>query len=414
VALAGWRVFRVYPRILRAPHAARLVAAMFVGRLPNGMFPLGIVFVLRGSSASYSATGAALAALMLGTTCSAPVRGRAVDRWGQSRTLIPFVLAQTAAMAGFLLAVATRQSMLLLIPFVTAVGATNATLGGSMRQLWPMLVRSPEDLPSAYAGQALLEDLIAVAGPLVASSLLAVGSPMSILVCAEIAALAGTIVFVTSASRFTAGILARRSGSPRALGTPGMRTLVLTLLAAGMVVGMLYIEVPAFVHSETAGILLAVMAASSMVSGLCYGARAWVVSVDRRYVRLAGVFAAAVALLVAVDSPAQLGVTLSLIGIVYAPRMISAYHLLDELAPRESVAEAYTWLVSASAGGVALGSAVAGPLVQHAGTRWAFAATGMCAVTGYVVVIVRRTTLRPGPCDVPAPSNLSTPGRDAS
>jgi hypothetical protein len=81
VTSAGWHVLGGYLRVLRNPKTPRMVVAMFVGRLPNGMFPLGIVFVLRQYAGSYSTAGVALATLMLGTMCSAPFRGRAVDRW---------------------------------------------------------------------------------------------------------------------------------------------------------------------------------------------------------------------------------------------------------------------------------------------------------------------------------------------
>jgi MFS family permease len=404
VTSAGWHGFGGYLRVLRTPRTPRMVAAMFVGRLPNGMFPLGIVFVLRQHSGSYSAAGAALAALMLGTTCSAPFRGRAVDRWGQSRVLVPLVVVQAATMTGFLLATWTGTSTLVLVPLVFAVGATSSTLGGSMRQLWPALVRSTRDLPAAYALQALLEDLISVTGPLIASALLLVAQPTAILAFAEVAAVTGTSVFA-AAGRPVASYVATGRPAPGsgALSTPGMRTLVLTLLASGMVVGMLYIAVPAFTQgsgSESAGALLAVMAASSMAGGLLYGGRTWAWGADRRYVWLAGLFAAAAAPLVLATTATQLGVLLAFVGLAYAPRMMSAYLLLDDLAPAGSLAEAYTWLVSATAGGTALGSALAGPIAQHAGPRWALAGAGTVALAGHALVIARRGTLEhgaPGP-----------------
>jgi MFS family permease len=386
-----------YLRVLRTPQAPRLVVAMFVGRLPNGMFPLGIVFVLHQHSGSYSDAGAALAALMLGTTCSAPLRGRAVDRRGQSRTLIPLVVAQAVTMTAFLLVAAAGTSTLVLIPLVVAVGASSSTLGGSMRQIWPTLVRSPTDLPTAYALQALLEDLISVAGPMIAAALLLAAPPPAILAVAEAAALAGTIAFATSAaSRGTAGRAARRSDPLGALSTRGMRTLVLSLAAAGTVVGMLYIAVPAFTQSpdgEPAAALMAVMAACSMAGGLLYGSRTWGSGADRRYIRLAGLFAAAAVPLGLATNPTNLGVLLGFVGLAYAPRMMSAYLLLDDLAPAGSLAEAYTWLVSATAGGTALGSAIAGPLAQHAGPRAALAGAGAVALAGYALVIARRDTL---------------------
>jgi MFS family permease len=375
-----------------------MVAAMFVGRLPNGMFSLGLVLLLHQLTGSYSASGTALAALMLGTTCSAPFRGRAVDRWGQLPVLIPLVVVQAAMMACFLLATLTRQSMLISIPLVAMVGATSSTLGGSMRRLWPVLVRSEDDLPTAYALQALLEDLISVTGPLAASALLVVASPLAILVAAEAFALVGTTVFVTARPARSVTVRAKQPTSVLgAVSTPGMRTLVMTLFAAGAVIGMLYIAVPALTQhpngTSGAGPLLAVMAASSMISAVWYGGRVWRSEPGNRYVRLAAIFAAVTAPLFLARTAVQLGVMLTFVGLVYAPRMISAYLLLDDLAPKHSVAEAYTWLVSANAGGVALGSAIAGPVVQHLGARWALAAAATCAAVGYLTAHLRRRTL---------------------
>lgn len=390
-------VFGGYLRVLRTPGTPRLVVSMVVGRLPNGMFPLGIVFVLRQQTGSYSTAGAALAALMIGTTCSAPFRGRAVDRWGQSRTLIPLVLAQAATMTGFLLAAWAKASTLILVPLVAVVGATSSTLGGSMRQIWPTLVRSARDLPAAYALQALVEDLIAVIGPLIAAALVVVTPPMTILAVAEIAALTGTTVFATAAtSRAATGRPSGGASPLGALSTPGMRTLVLTTLTAGTVVGMLYIAVPAFTQGtdgKSAGVLLAIMAASSMASGLVYGSRTWAAGADRRYLWITGLFAAATAPLALMKTTTQLAVLLAVVGVAYAPRMISAYLMLDDLAPADSLAEAHTWLVSATAGGIALGSAIAGPIAQHIGPRWALAGSGAVALTSYVLVTVRRHTL---------------------
>jgi MFS family permease len=408
VASLGWRVFPVYYQILRAPRVTRLVLAMFVGRLPNGMFPLGVVLLLHQTTGSYGTSGAALAALMVGTTVSAPFRGRAVDRWGHATVAIPLVLVQTAAMACFLLVALSRQNVVLEASLVSIVGASSSTLGGSMRRIWPVLVPSAGDLPAAYALQAFLEDLLSVAGPLIASVLLAFASPSAILITGELAAFGGTLLFVTARSDDAVPRRpARRSGALYGVSTPGMRTLVLSMAALGAAMGMLYVAVPAFAErgngSANAGVLLAALYASSMLSGFCYGARAWRSDPGRRYMWLAVVFATLTVPLAAAGDVAELGVLLTLVGIAYAPRMVSAYLLLDKLAPEGSAAEAYTWLVSANAAGVALGSAIAGPITQGCGARWALAATTCCAVAGGLLSVLRQRSLRP---DLPTRGTL--------
>lgn len=83
-----------YHRVLRAHQVLHLVSPMVVGRLPNGMRPLGIVLLVHQQHGSYAIAGAALAALTIGTTGSAPFRGRAVDRWGQTRVLVALAVSQ--------------------------------------------------------------------------------------------------------------------------------------------------------------------------------------------------------------------------------------------------------------------------------------------------------------------------------
>jgi MFS family permease len=397
-AIVGLRRYR---RVLGVRQVPRLLVAMVAGRLPNGMRPLAIVFLIHQQQGSYAASGAALAALMAGTTASAPFRGRAVDRWGQFRVLLCLSLIQAAALGGFVACVLTGEGLPVLIPLAAVIGATSSTLGGSMRALWPTLMRSAEDLPTAYALQALLEDLITVVGPLMASLLLVVASPTAVLTVSGTAGLAGTTAFaIAPAARSASGRPGRKTNFLGALSRPGMRILIITLASAGTVIGILNVAVPAFAQDRgagpAAGVLLAMMSASSAVSGLCYGARSWKASPSRRYVWLAGIFAVLVTPLAAVDSLVQLGGLLVLVGLAYAPRLTSAYLLLDDLAPDDAMTEAYTWLVSATAGGIALGAALAGPAVQHAGLHWAFALAGVSATVGLIVAALRRSVLQAG------------------
>ncbi|MFI6077179.1 MFS transporter [Actinoplanes sp. NPDC051343] len=376
----------------------RLLSAMVVGRLPNGMRPLGIVLLVHQQQGSYAVAGAALAALMIGTTASAPFRGRAVDRWGQSRVLPALALFQTGALAGFVAAALTHRGAPAMYVFAAMTGATSSTLGGSMRALWPVVVDSAENLPAAYALQALVEDLISVAGPLAASLLLTVASPAWVLVISGVAGSVGTTAFVTAPASRSTG---RRTGSSMslsgALSTPGMRVLVCMLTSTGAVIGVLNVAIPALAEdrASTGGVLLAIMSAGSMLSGLYYGARAWKTGPSRRYVWLAAIFAAMVAPLPAAASVIQLGGLLVLVGLAYAPSMISAYLLLDDLAPAEALTEAYTWLISANAGGLALGSALAGLSMQRAGIHWTLALADVSATIGLVVGIVYRDRLEP-------------------
>ena len=62
-------------------------------------------------------------------------------------------------------------------------------------------------------------------------------------------------------------------------------------------------------------------------------------------------------------------------------------------APEGSRTEAYTWPVTAFVGGIAVGSALAGSLVENASWRTAFLIAAAFAFVGTLVAVTRRGTV---------------------
>jgi hypothetical protein len=82
-----------------------------------------------------------------------------------------------------------------------------------------------------------------------------------------------------------------------------------------------------------------------------------------------------------------------LAGLPIAPLIASRNQLVDRLAPAGTATEAFTWPLTALVGGVSLGAAVAGAVVEA--TSWTGAvlvAIGV-ATLGATVVASRRATL---------------------
>ena len=88
--------------------------------------------------------------------------------------------------------------------------------------------------------------------------------------------------------------------------------------------------------------------------------------------------------LVALASRSLGAVTVALIvaGLANAPTLITGNTLVPEVVPTNAVTEAYTWLVVAVFAGIAVGSAVAGVLIDQVGAAaalWASVAAGIAA-----------------------------------
>jgi MFS family permease len=395
-----------YVAILRLPHARPLLAASLLGRLSNATGPLSVVLFVQSETGSLAQAGAASAAIALTSGLLAPVRGRLVDRLGQRRCLPSMAAVFAAALVG-VVAVAGPgpAAVAATVGLAAAAGAAVPPLGASMRVLWISLVGKGPLLQTAYALDAVLDELLFVIGPLLAGGLATLYQPAAGVLATAGLAVAGTLGFVASpVSRAQAGSQEAsrgRSGWAGALGVPGMRTLALSLAGVGAAIGIWEIGLVGAAREagspEAASFSLAAWAAASAVGGLWYGSRTWRRPPGQRYLALLALLVLACAPMAATSSLLALGATVALVGLVLAPLESSAYVLAAELAPPGTLTESATWMTTAMNVTGATGLVVAGALVDRVGVPATLAVACACAAAGLVVALAGRERLGAAP-----------------
>jgi MFS family permease len=405
-AVAGTHHYR---ELLGLPHARAMLGWSLLGRLPLGMAPLSLLFLLRGEGKSYGAAGVVVALYAVAVGIGAPIAGRQVDRRGPTPVLrIRAVLY--AVFTGAVVALAALDAGIVAIAAAAALaGLVLPPLSSTVRIVWPRL--APDELRStAYALEAALQEVFFVGGPLLAAAL-AVVSPPAGLAGAAVASLVGaTVTALLPPVRETPPSRSGAAGLLGALGSPGVRTVVLYAATIGVGFGAVELAMPAFAEDhgarELGGLALASFSAGSLVGGLVAGMRP-PRSVLRRFV--AGSVALAAALLglqLAVSIP-TLCLLAFVAGLPIAPTIGALYSLIDRSARQGTAAEAFAWFGTAVSIGIATGSAVSGMLVDERGVRAAFAAGAAVAFCGAVLAWARRGTLRPpSPLRAAEPSTL--------
>jgi Major Facilitator Superfamily len=395
-----------YLALLRLPHARPLLLASLVGRLSNATGPLSVVLFVQQKTGSLAKAGLASAAVALASGLLAPVRGRLVDRHGQRRCLAPMALAFAVALAGMVAAAGPGPAgTAATVGLAAAAGSVAPPLGASMRVLWVSLVGQGPRLQTAYALDAVLDELLFVVGPLVAGGLATLYSPAAGVLATAGLALAGTLGFVASpVSRAQAGGPAAGDGRARwagAMAGPGLRTLVLSLTGVGAATGIWEIGLVGAAREvgapAAASLSLAAWAAASGVGGLWYGARTWHRPAGQRYLALLALLVLACAPMATTGSPLALGALVALVGLVLSPLESSAYVLAAELAPAGTLTESGTWLNTAINVTAAAGLAVAGALVDRAGVPATLAVACACTAAGLLVALAGRDRLGAAP-----------------
>jgi MFS family permease len=392
-----------YAAILRAPRVPRVVAAAFVGRLPIGMGALAVLLLVRDATGSYAVAGSCAAALAAGEAVGQPIQGRLIDRFGQPPSLVVAGLAFPAA-AGVLAFTANLEAPAAwaLLAAALAAGVALPPLMAAMRALWPRLVQRREELHMAYALEAVIQELEGLVGPLLVAGLVALGSPTLAVLATGAAGGVGALWFAASPASRAWRPDARSSHGEllRALRDGGVRTLVGGSLVLGFGGGVVQVTLPAFADREGApgagGLLLAAVAVGSILGGLWYGQRSRG-RPERRYLLSLSCFGLGLAPLALAPSLPGIAVLAVLTGFSLAPTFASGFALVNRLAAPGTLTETFAWTSTAIVCGIALGSAVAGAIIEAGSPSAAFAAGAATTVVASALTWMRRGTLTRAP-----------------
>jgi MFS family permease len=391
---------RRYAELLRVPHVAALVASTLLARLPIGINALAIVLFLRHETGSFAVAGGVAGALAAGAGLGAPVIGRLVDRLG-ARVLLPLAVIH-AAVLGLLVigGKADAPTAALAIAGLVA-GASVPPTSSVQRTLWPELLGERIELrQAAFALDSVGIELLFTTGPLITGVIAAIASPEAALGVSAFAVLAGTGSFL--AQPIVREVVRGSDDGERdligALRSAGVRTIVFISIPAGIGLGMCEVALPAFCYeqgaAQRAGILLAIWSAGSAIGGVVYGVMHRP-DLQRMHMVVSLLLPLSLVPLAAAPSFVAMAVLVVPAGLFISPLLATQNELIGFVAPPGARTEAYTWPQTAFVGGIAIGAALAGGLVEAAGASPAFLVAAAIASLGTVLTIVRRRTVAP-------------------
>ncbi len=390
-----------YRDILSRPGALRFSAAGVLARLPMSMVGIAIVLVVSTFYDSYGLAGQVSAVLVIATALVGPQIARLVDRHGQGRAMWPFLGVGLAGMAILVFAAATVAH-----PAWLFVGAALTGCGGGMgalvRARWThVLADSPLRLHTAYSLESVLDELVFVVGPVLATVLATSSRPELGLAVPALAALVGGGWFLLQ--RATEPPTAPRD-APRPRGSvlalPGIALLLVVFVGMGAIFGASDVSTVAFAeelgHKGQVGMILAVFALGSLTGGLLYGARHWQVALERRFAVGIVLLALGVCLFLFIENLVALAATMFVVGLVISPSIVAGNGLVQAIVPPTRLTEGLTWVGTAINVGVSIGSSVAGARVDAAGSRGGYLVVVGAGVTVVVVTAFAYRALRRG------------------
>ncbi len=406
---------RAYGQVLRDREARAFSLSGLVARMPMSMTGLGVVLLVSLQTGSFGRAGLVAAAGTVAGAVAAPVWGRLVDRVGQARVLVSAMLVNTISVAVLIATVEAGLPLAASLVAAAGVGLGFSSAGACVRARWSYRLAGDPLLHTAFAVEAMLDEVVFIVGPVLATFLATTVHPALGLVAS--AALGVTGALLLASRRRTqppyGGPHRQRDRHEPPLPVGRLAALALASAAIGSIFGGMEVAVVAFAEAagvvELSGVLLLTWAVGSLASGLVVGTIAWRSSPARRFRTSAILLAVSTVPLPFVHQPLVLVPVLVLSGLAIAPTMIASVAVAQSAVPAARLTEAFGWTSMGLAGGVALGAAGMGRLVDSGGPTagfWGLVAAGS-------VLIVLTLLVRSGPAhpsDAEAENPVVLPG----
>ncbi len=382
-------MFSAYARLFRTPGGLSFSIAGVIGRMPISMDSLALIFIVVYATDSYTLAGTLAAVGSLVVSIALPLWSRWADRFGQSRTLWIAMPARVVFLSIFIILVSKNAPVWTWFISIMMAELFVINAGGLVRRRWLWSLGEDRDLiNTAYAYEALMDEIVFIVGPIVATACAISIAPSAAL----IAGLVFKVIGITSLAlqkKTQPPAHPRSDSEPRnaVIRNPSMQAVVITTLFIGAFFNSTAIVTVAFAHEHhspgSTGILLSIWAFGSGIAAVFTGVIKWRINHAKRF----WIFLLALTVLslplAFVNNLVLLAIALFFNGFAVSPLVVAAYGVAESAVEPGQITEALAWVIAGMPLGGALAGALSGWVIDHHGAHVAFwvpVATLTCAI----------------------------------
>ena len=386
-----------YRDLFRTPGALAFCAAAFLARSGGAMMGVGIVLMVSMLYGSYGWAGGLTAANGLAWGLGAAVLSRLVDRYGQARVMVPGAVVSSLGLTSLIVAAWLHAPVGVLFLPAIVTGAAAGSASALVRARWNHALSDPQQLHTAFALESTLDEVTYIVGPVVATALATMVHPTAGLIAPVVLGLGGGLWFYYGLRGSQPPVQKRPTSGDAQAGAARSERFVLAFGGMAPVVGVTALvgcsfgaidvatvaATAAWDARPMAGVVLGAISLGSALAGLAYGARAWKMSLPRRFLIGVAAYAGLMTLYLLAHQIAILTLCGFLAGSAVAPTLTNANSLVNVLVPKHRLTEGLAWVGTSIGIGASLGSSLAGRLIDSFGYVAGYLtslAGGLCAL----------------------------------
>lgn len=379
--------FGAYRRVLGASEARAFTAAGFAARLPMSITGLGIVLLISITSGSYGRAGLVTAVATLITAIAAPLWGRLIDRIGQARVLIAAAVIYNLAVGALITTVLLAAPLPVTLIAAVGVGLGFSSAGACVRARWSHRYRGNPLLNTAFAWEAVMDEVVFIVGPVLATFLATSIHPALGLAAGGVVGLVGALALAAQRRTEPPRAPRRRRHEAGRLSPALLVPIVFACAALGILFGGMEVVIIAFAGEAgilpAAGFIVMAWASGSLIAGVVTGTINWTAAPARRFRIGAVLLALSLIPLPFVMHPLPTAGLMILSGLFIAPTLIASVAVTEAAVPADRLTEALGWTSMGMAGGVGIGAAAFGQVIDWGGAQAGFYAA---IVSGLILI----------------------------
>jgi MFS family permease len=369
-------MFSNYRSIFAIKGAVRFSIAGFVARMHLSMDRLALLLIVVHETGSYALAGLMVATASVVITISQPYWSRAADNFGQGRVLYVNTILRFFGFSIFILLVHFQFPVWSWFLSIIFAELNTISAGGLVRRRWIYVLPEQSLKTTAYSFEALVDEIIFVFGPLIATFLSTSITPEAGLIASMIFVVIGQPALARQRDteppvnrdqvRSEVSIIKRKSA----------QAIILPIFFVGAYFGSIGICVVAFMNSidrpGLTGPILAVWASGSAIAALFNGTIKWRLSHGQLFIYFLLFLSITSLGFIFADTASELAIVLFLNGLGIAPLLVTAYAVMEDEVSPDELTEAMTWVITGTPTGGAIGSAIAGQVIDNFGTSQGF------------------------------------------
>lgn len=376
------------------PGRASFLIATAIGRTPSAMRTLSCILLVQQLTGSYGLAGVVGATLTLTAALFSPVLARLIDTRGERGVLIWSALVSVIGMILLIGAAYSDLPHYSMLLGAAVIGGSAVQFGSLSRARWVQELGRGRALERAYSLESMIDEGGFVVGPMLVVPLCLQVHPTAGILVATVFTILGTALLLRSAGSKQQVAISTpiTNGENRhgdsIIGVRSIQLIIVALLAMGYLFGSADIVIVAFAEDygqpNAASYIAAVFAVGSLTGAALYGLRQWPGSTRLKILVTYWWIGLGTIPILLAPTPLIMAVAVFVCGLAISPGLIVSNLFVEQVAPAHKLTEAFAWLGSALATGAAIGSIVAGYLIDEVSVRggqWSALAGGVLCGT---------------------------------